>query len=93
MLKKAYNFEAWDDKSLKNWSSRNKISWKKLKGTKNGLSRMMTDHLKDNAMGMDKEDYSSKMWHIINDRQKPVEAAMKRDAWDFIHKYIEHFWD
>lgn len=93
MLKKAYSFEAYNDKSYQNWSSRNKLWWKKLRGTKQGLSQMMTDHLKDNAMGMDKEEYSSKMWKLIHERQKPVEAAMKKDAWDFIHKYIEHWWD
>lgn len=67
MFKKAYSFESWNDKSYENWSSRRKNRWKALKGTK-GMSQMVTDHIKDNAMGMDKKEYSDKMWKIIHRR-------------------------
>ncbi len=93
MLKKAYNYESWNDKSYRNWASRNSIWWKKLQGTKKGLSQMMTDHIKDNVMGMDKEEYSQKMWKLIHKRQEKVKKELKESAWKYIHKYIEHFWD
>ena len=90
MLHDAYHYETWEDKSYQNWSSRNVHGWKPYK---KGLTQMTTTHLYNNAMGMDREEYSSKMWHLIFDRQKVVEANMKKEAWEFIHKHIESFWD
>lgn len=93
MLKKAYNYKSYDDKSYINWQKNNSIWWKKLKGTKCGLMQMVTEHPSENAMGMDKEVYSDKMWKLIHKRQTKVEEEMKKEAWEFIHKYISHWWD
>lgn len=90
MLEKAYNSHVTEDKSYENWSNRHKYRWVPLK---NGMSQLVTDHLHDNAMGMDREEYSNKMWKIIHNREKKVEAARKKEAWEFIHKYLESFWD
>lgn len=92
MLKKAYTTAIWDDKSYRNWINNRRISWKTLPGT-GGMSQMITKHLKENAMDMDKKEYSDKMWRLINDRHKKIEGERKAEAWAFIHKYIEHFWD
>lgn len=93
MLKKAYNYETYKDKSYQNWAEGNSHWWRKLKGNKQGLSQMMTDYTKGNAMGMDKQEYSNKMWNIIHNRQKRVEESLKREVWEYIHKYLEHWWD
>lgn len=91
MLKKAYNFEAWNDKSYHNWADNNKTWWRKL--NKKGLSQLMTNHHKENAMAMDKAEYSDKMWKIIHKRQQKTKSTMKAEAWKYIHKHIESFWD
>lgn len=90
MLKKAYNYEAWNDKSYQNHQKRTEYKWGKFK---RGLSRLETTPLYDNAMGMDREEYENKMYKVIHKRQKREEEHMKQEAWAFIHKYIEHWWD
>lgn len=90
MLERAYNSCMTEDKSYENWSDRHKLRWVPLK---NGMSRMARDQLCDNAMGMDREEYSSKMWEVIHERTKKIEAVRKKEVWEFIHKYIEYFWD
>lgn len=90
MLKKAYNYHAWEDASYKNHMKRTAHRWGKFR---KGLSQMHSDHLYDNAMGMPREEYETKMFHVIHKRQKREEEHMRQEAWAFIHKHIESWWD
>lgn len=100
MLKRAYNYESWEDKSYLNWSARSKHLHIPISAKGNVVLKkyakyfqMKTVHTFSNAMGMDKEEYADKMWRIIHDRQKITEANLKIDAWVYIQKHIESFWD
>lgn len=100
MLKRAYFYENWEDKSYLNWSSRSKhvsipISEKGNVVLKKNAKyfQLTTVHAFDNAMGMDKEEYADKMWRIIHNRQKKTEAQMKIDAWAYLQKHLTSFWD
>ncbi len=93
MLKRAYGYESWEDVSYKNWSARNRHVHIPIQVKKHKYYQMKTLHEHDNAMGMDREEYADKMWRLIHNRQKKVEAQMKIDAWAYIQKYIEHWWD
>lgn len=89
MLERAYNYHSSDDVSYKNWANRCPVWWKKIKSG----SRMMRDYPYDNAMNMDREEYSDKMFIIIINRQRKQEETLKKEAWEFTHKHIEKWWD
>ncbi len=93
MLKRAYEYESWEDASYKNWSARNRHIHVPIKIKGQRFYEMQTLHDYSNAMNMDREKYADKMWKIIHNRQKIVEAQMKIDAWTYIQKHIESFWD
>lgn len=92
MLKKAYNYETYLDKSYINWSKRSIDKTRPYKGHK-GMIEMFAEHPYDNAMGMEPLLYSSKMLKIIFNRQRKTESNMKKDAWNYVNKYICTFWD
>lgn len=82
-LRKAYADESSQDKSYMALAKVNPIKWIPLKG---GMSQMAHDYKKT-------EDYYSKMFKVINKRTQTSEAALKKEAWEYIHKYIQHWWD
>lgn len=81
-IKKAYNGET--DRSLSYLMKHNPCIFKNLGDTGYG-------ELKINY-AMDKKMYEG-LWKIANDREIRVHAELKRHAWEYLHKYIEHFWD
>jgi hypothetical protein len=90
MLDQAYFKEYYESKSYENWRKRSTMQWRPLK---NGMSQMYYNYLYDNAMGMDKKEYSDKMFKLIHKREERIKLKQKINVWKFIHKYIEHWWD
>lgn len=100
MLKRAYNYESWEDKAYLNWSARSKHLHIPINAKGNVVLKkyakyyqLKTIQTYDNAMGMNREEYADKMWKIIHDRQKITEAQMKIDAWAYIQKHLCSWWD
>lgn len=83
LLDRAYHFEAYNDKSYRNWLKRNPRSFVKLD---NGNSKLVINH-------KDSVEYSDKMSKIIHKRLENQEKQMKKEAWEYVHKHIEYFWD
>ena len=92
LIDKAYNYESHLDKSYKSWSKRCPSRWVRLKSPK-GCSQMVHDYPYTNAMGMDKEAYSHKMWKVIHDRQEKIERDMQDSAWKYLQQHIRSMWD
>lgn len=89
MLTAAYNDSKHEDKSFNNWHDRRYVVFKPHK-----LGKLMcTEYRGNNAMGLDEKEYSEKMYNIISKRTDASQADKKRAAWEYIHKYIEHWWD
>ncbi len=84
LLRRAYDGRAIDDKSLHNWMKRNSLIWRKL--DRSNLYEMDTE-------SVDTKDYADKMWKIIQKRRDALEKSRKEEAWAYIHKWVEHFWD
>ncbi len=82
-LRKAYADDSYNDKSYKALTRANPIRWIKLKS---GCSQMTHDYKKT-------EEYYTKMFKVINKRTSESEARSKKEAWEYINKYIQHFWD
>jgi hypothetical protein len=96
LLRRAYDGHLFDinDKSYDNWASKNQIGWKKYHHPKKkGLMQMTVTQTDDNAMGMDRKEYSNKMYKIIYKRNKKIIDERKEFVWKYIHKYIEQWWD
>jgi DNA-directed RNA polymerase subunit F len=56
------------------------------KPLKNGMSEMKTNYITD------KKIYNG-MYEVARKRSDREEAQAKKEAWEYLHKYIEHFWD
>lgn len=82
-LRAAYDFSDWRDKSYMALTKRNPIKWIPLN---NGMTQMSHDYQLS-------EEYYSKMFKVINTRLRDSEERAKKDAWSYIHKHIQHFWD
>ncbi len=82
-LRKAYADEGYNDKSYVALSKANPIRWVKLNS---GNSQMTHDYKKT-------EEYYSKMFKVINKRIQDSEKRAKEEAWLYIHKHIQHWWD
>ncbi len=82
-LRKAYSANACDDKSYLALSKANPIKFVSLG---NGCSQMIHDY------GPRGKEYYSKMFKLIHERQEKVIGLEKKEAWLYIHKYIEHWW-
>jgi len=82
-LRKAYADEGYNDKSYRYLSKKNPIRFVKLKS---GNSQMTHDYSKT-------EEYYTKMFKVINKRIADNEKKAKLEAWLYINKYIQHFWD
>lgn len=83
LLTKAYNFEPWTDTSYRYQSDRNPIVFKPLD---NGHTELTHEYAVS-------KNYYSKMSKVINKRLNNQERNLKKDAWGYINKYIEYFWD
>ncbi len=82
-LRKAYSYGSWDDKSYRNWTNRNPMVFTDLGDGFTSLS----------SNPKDGEEYSDKMYKIIRNRQEKEEAGLKKVAWEYLHKHIEHWWN
>lgn len=51
-----------------------------------GMYQMKTQYVTD------KRIYSG-MYEVARKRSDKAEAEAKKEAWEYLHKYIEHFWD
>ncbi len=83
-LRKAYADEGYNDKSYRALSKRNPIRFVSL--GKNKGSTMTHDYAKT-------EEYYTKMSKLINKRIQTTEEKAKKEAWAYIHKYIQQWWD
>lgn len=73
-----------EDKSYTYWSKQNPIKW--IPVGKLGMCQMSHDY----AIS---EEYSEKMWKTIIKRCDKWEKQRKEEAWKYIHKHLESFWD
>lgn len=93
LLAQAYDLGLKDitsDKSYMKWFENNPLTWK-LSGK--GRKQALTVPVAGNSMGLSKEEYSDKMWHVIHSRRESTEKLRKKEVWEFIHKHIESWWD
>lgn len=87
-LRKAYNYSCVEDTSYKAWNAANPISFEEIQyGEDKGSYKVMTRHSRKG------KDYSDKMWKVIHRRTEAIEKAKKKEAWEYIHKHIESFWE
>jgi hypothetical protein len=89
LIRECYYTDHTDDKSFDNLCSRERMDWKKIKG---GMYKIETTYLKDNAMNMDKEEYSKKMFKIIHNRWHKQDNDKWASSWAYLSKYLKHFW-
>lgn len=80
-LDKAYNMDM--DKTILYLLEKNR--WY-TEDTGNGLYEMKTNYITD------KRIYDG-MYKVARKRSDKAEAQAKKEAWAYLHKYIEHFWD
>lgn len=87
-LRKAYSGDyKINDVSYNNWTKNNKIYFNLIiDGEHKGMSEMKYKRKYP-------EDYSEKMYKVIQKRIAAIEKADKQEAWVYIHKYIGGFWD
>ena len=83
-LRSAYDDRTYLDKSYRRLTENNPIKFVKLK---NGMSRMTHDY------GTKGEEYYSKMFKLIHKRQDAIIKEEKKQAWLYLHKHFESFWD
>ncbi len=87
-LRKAYADDfIFTDKSYINWAKNNNIYFEKL-DEENPASLYIMKTARKYPL-----EYSQKMQHIIQKRQKKQDATRKKEAWAYIHKHIEMWWD
>lgn len=79
-----------EDRAYKNWSSRRRDKFIPLK---DGMTEWADEELQDNAMGMDRKEYSNKMWHIIHKRTSKEEEEYFKESWAYLVKWHRHWWD
>lgn len=94
-LRAAYNYEEYNDVSYK--ALTDSVPFKLKKWTNNsGLQHtiMVHDYSKlGHVMKMSPKEYYSKMFKVINKRCKGIRESKIANAWAYIHKHIESFWD
>lgn len=82
-LRKAYNYKGYMDKSYQALSTANPIRFEKLES---GCSLLVHDYKTT-------EEYYDKMWTVIHKRIDKTEAEAKKDAWAYINKHLNSWWD
>ena len=80
MLDRAYNGNKTTDKSLCNYLTNHSNMIRDLRGT-------------DIAESKYNREYSDKLFKVIVKRLDESEKRRKEEAWAYLVKYIEHFWD
>jgi hypothetical protein len=93
MLDKLY-LNIPNDKSMDNHMKRFTLKSKPFRSTTLGLvHRVYHEYSYANAMGLPKEEYESKMFKVIHDRQEKAAKKNKAALWAFIGEYIEYWWN
>ena len=82
-LRKAYAYQSYHDKSYQSLAKNNPFKFNKLD---NGYSTMTHEYSVS-------EEYYTKMFEIVRKRTKNIEQDNKKEAWLYIHKHIQHWWD
>ncbi len=82
-LRNAYEDNSYKDKSYRRLSDKNPITFVPHK---NGMSQMI--HIYGNS-----EDYYDKMFRLITKRIAKTQEKKKVEAFAYLQKHIEHFWD
>lgn len=89
LLNNAYNNHNLPiDKSYQLWSKHNPVLWDEPTEVGKRLRCVRLKHRYKYG-----EEYAHKMFKIITKRTKIIEEYRKKEAWSYIHKYIEHWWD
>lgn len=84
MLRNAYDDVGFlKDKSYMYLWKKNRPKFEKLD---NGYSVLTREY-------GNTEEYYNKMYKLISDRLTKVEKERKKEAWEYLHKYVEQFWD
>lgn len=83
-LRSAYNRSVCDDKSYRYWSDNNPTQF--VSSGNSGFS-MITRKYKIS------KEYSEKMFKIINARVEKSIEQDKKEAWEYVHKHCERWWD
>lgn len=84
MLRKAYADDKHTDKSVRKWWGNNKPVWREISNSE----LVQLDYRRKYS-----KEYSEKMYKVITKRLDAIETQRKQDAWTYIHKHIEQFWD
>lgn len=83
-LKKAYNAEVYNYKSYQKLVYCNPAYFTKEEA---GLCRLVHNY------GPRGEEYYTKMFKLINNKYTKIIEKEKKDAWIYLHKYFESYWD
>ena len=57
------------------------------------LDIMYTERLNTSSKYLDNREFYNRLYETVNKRCKEEETRAKREAWEYLNKYIEHFWD
>ncbi len=82
-LRNAYDDRSYNDKSYVSLSKKNPIRFVKID---NGMSQMTHDY-------SNTKEYYNKMFKVIHKRTEAAMKAEKADAWAYINKHIQSWWD
>jgi hypothetical protein len=83
-LRAAYDDKSYNDKSYRRLSEINPIRFVKLN---NGMSRMTHEYSKRG------KEYYNRMLKLICKRKDAIIKEEKKQAWLYLNKYIESFWE
>jgi hypothetical protein len=87
LLRRAYCENEFDDISYKNWRKNNKIVFNKIN------EGVYKDAFEMGYIRKYPEEYSERMYKVITKRLKATSKNRKKEAWEYIHKHIESWWD
>ena len=82
LIEKAYNRDV--DRSMAYLLRKNPVIWSDK--SESGYIEMKTGYLKNQAL-------YDKMYEVARKRDDTAEAQAKKEAWQYLNKYIEHLWD
>lgn len=82
-LRKAYEYSVVDDKSYMYLSRNNRVVFNR---TSSGYSVLNRDYKHS-------QEFYNKLYKVIDKRITKIEKSNKKEAWEYIHKYIEGWWD
>ncbi len=88
LLRKAYAEDyLTSSTSYKKWSENNAIYWEEItEGKHEGLYTMKFKRKYS-------EEYSTKMFKLMYKQEQELTKQRKIEAWAYIHKYVEFWWD